>query len=104
MPRSGEFVPTRACVPRTVSALLARQPMTPAKIAFAWQMAVGPALARATSVNYDGGVLRVRSSDIRWMREVERSRSMILERLRSLLGPAVSELKIDDARPEGRAY
>jgi predicted nucleic acid-binding Zn ribbon protein len=93
MPRSGEFVPTRACVPDSVSTLLARQPLTPAKIAFAWQMAVGPGLARATSVEYDGGVLRVTSSDGRWMREVERSRAMILERLRALLGPAVSDLR-----------
>ena len=89
-------MPTRACVTTTVSALLARQPLTPAKIAFAWQIAVGPALARATSVSCERGVLRVRSGDIRWMREVERSRSMILERLRSLLGPAVSELKTED--------
>jgi hypothetical protein len=96
MPRPGEFVPTRACVTSTVSALLARQPLTPAKIAFAWQIAVGPALARATSVSCEGGVLRVRSSDIRWMREVEGSRSIILERLRTLLGPAVSELKTED--------
>ena len=89
-------MPTRACVTTTVSALLARQPLTPAKIAFAWQIAVGPALARATSVSCERGVLRVRSSDTRWMREVERSRPMILERLRSLLGPAVSELKTGD--------
>jgi predicted nucleic acid-binding Zn ribbon protein len=94
MPRSGEFVPTRACVPDTVLALLKRQPLTPAKIAFAWQMAVGPALARTTNVEYDGGVLRVTSGDRRWIREVERSQGVILERLRALLGPAVSELRI----------
>lgn len=97
MPRSGEFVPTRACVSDTVSALLARQPLTTAKIAFAWQIAVGPALARATSIEYSEGVLRVRSSDVRWMREVERSRSMILDRLRVLVGPAVSELRTEHA-------
>ncbi|MGH9314847.1 MAG: DciA family protein [Vicinamibacterales bacterium] len=105
MARSGEFVPTRACVPDTVSAVLARQPLTPGKIAFAWQMAVGPALARATSVEYESGVLRVSSGDRRWMREVERSRAVILGRLRSLLGSAVSELRTENpARPEGRAY
>jgi hypothetical protein len=96
MPRSGEFVPTRACVSGTVPALLARQPLTPAKVAFVWQMAVGPALARATSVQYGDGVLRVTGADRRWIREVERSRAIILERVRTLLGPAVSELRIQD--------
>jgi hypothetical protein len=94
MPTSGEFVPTRACVSDSVLALLARQPLSQGKIVFAWQMAVGPALARVTNVDYDAGVLRVTSIDQRWMREVERSRTVILERLRALLGPAVSELRI----------
>jgi hypothetical protein len=31
------------------------------------------------------------------MREVERSRAVILERLRSLLGPAVSDLRTEHA-------
>lgn len=90
-------MPTRACVSDTLRAVLARQPLTPGKIAFAWQMAVGPALARATTVEYDAGVLRVSSGDARWMREVERSRAVILERLRSLLGPAVSDLRTEHA-------
>lgn len=89
-------MPTRACVSAAVPALLARQPLTPAKISFAWQMAVGPALARATRVQYRDGVLRVTSGDRRWMREVDRSRAIILERLRALLGPAVSELSTQD--------
>jgi hypothetical protein len=97
MPRSGEFVPTRTCAAETLPALLARQPMTRGKIAFAWQIAVGAALARATEVEYNDGVLRVRSVDIRWIREVERSRSMILERLTVLVGPAVTELRTEHA-------
>jgi Dna[CI] antecedent, DciA len=97
MPRSGKFVSTRACASDTVPALLARQPMSAGKIAFAWQLAVGPALARATSVTYRDGVLSVRSGDARWIREVERSRGIILERLQSLLGPAVSELRTENA-------
>jgi hypothetical protein len=97
MPRSGDFVPARACVSHALQALLARQPLTPAKIAFVWQMAVGPALARATTVEYDGGVLRVSGGDPRWIREVERSRAVILERLRSMLGAAVSDLRTEHA-------
>jgi hypothetical protein len=97
MPRSGEFVSTRACASDTLPSLLARQPMSAGKIAFAWQLAVGPALARATTVKYGDGVLSVRSSDARWIREVERSRAIILERLQSLLGPAVSDLRTEHA-------
>jgi predicted nucleic acid-binding Zn ribbon protein len=71
--------------------------MSAGKITFAWQLAVGPALARATSVTYRDGVLSVRSGDARWIREVERSRGILLERLQSLLGPAVSELRTENA-------
>ncbi|HEX2443109.1 MAG TPA: DciA family protein [Vicinamibacterales bacterium] len=93
MPSSRRFVQARECVPLALGALLERQPLTPAKIAFAWHMAVGPALARQTSVRADGGVLRVQGRDARWSREIERSRVVIIERLRALLGDnVVSEL------------
>jgi hypothetical protein len=93
MAPSRRFVQARECVPVALGALLERQPLTPAKIAFAWQMAVGPALARQTSVRADGGVLRVQSRDARWSREIERSRAVIIERLRAFLGNhVVSEL------------
>jgi hypothetical protein len=95
MPSSRRFVQARECVPLALGALLERQPLTPAKIAFAWQMAVGPALARQTSVRAEGSVLRVQSRDrdARWCREIERSRPVIIERLRAYLGNhVVSEL------------
>jgi hypothetical protein len=93
MAPSRRFVQARECVPLALGALLERQPLTPAKIAFAWQTAVGPALARQTSVRADGSVLRVQSLDARWCREIERSRTVIVERLRTLLGShVVSEL------------
>jgi hypothetical protein len=93
MAPSRRFVQARECVPLALGALLERQPLTPAKLAFAWQMAVGPALARQTSVRADGSVLRVQSRDARWCREVERSRAVIIERLHTFLGShVVSEL------------
>jgi hypothetical protein len=93
MAPSRPFVQARDCVPRALGALLERQPLTPAKIAFAWETAVGPALARQTSVRADGSVLRVQSGDARWCREIERSRGVIIERLRAFLGShVVSEL------------
>jgi hypothetical protein len=93
MGRSEGFVAARACVPAVLTDMLEHQPFTPAKLGFAWQIAVGPALARQTRVVCDGGVLRVRSGDARWSREVERSRAVILSRLDLLLGPnVISEL------------
>ena len=35
------------------------QPPSPARTSFAWQLAVGPALARVTSVEMDGTTVRV---------------------------------------------
>jgi predicted nucleic acid-binding Zn ribbon protein len=64
-----------------------RQPPSNARTAFAWQLAVGPALARATAVELDeAGVLTVRSRDSRWLRELERARPAILQKMQYVLG------------------
>ena len=79
-----------------LSELIRRQPASQGKTAFAWQMAVGPALARVTAVELAGGVLRVRVSDARWLVEVRRARPLVLARLQQLLGPdAVSRIDVD---------
>ena len=70
-------------------ALLARAPLTPEKITFVWGLAVGPAIARATTATLADMVLTVRTSDPAWAREVTRSRAMILTRVQQLLGPAL---------------
>lgn len=70
-------------------ALLARAPLTPAKVTFVWGMAVGPAVARATAVSLADTVLTVRTTDPAWAREVERSRALILGRVQHLLGPTL---------------
>ncbi len=64
-----------------------RQPSSPARTAFAWQLAVGPALARVTTVGLAEGVLHVSASDPRWLKEIERARGGILSKLQYLLGP-----------------
>ena len=66
--------------------IVRRQPASRARTAFAWQMAVGPALARATTVELNGGVLTVRSRDARWLREIDRNRPSVLARMQQLLG------------------
>ena len=66
--------------------LLRRQPASPARTAFAWQMVVGSRLARVTSVELRGTVLEVRAADGRWLTEIERAASALLPRLQQLLG------------------
>ena len=70
-------------------ALLARAPLTPEKVTFVWGLAVGSAIARATTVTLAETVLTVRTPDPAWAREVDRSRALILARVQQLLGPAL---------------
>src|SRR5687767_4840775 len=67
--------------------ILRRQPPSPARTSLAWQMVVGPRLARATSVEMNGTTLRVRSADPRWLKEIDRAKGAIVPRLQQLLGP-----------------
>lgn len=66
--------------------IVRRQPPSPARTTFAWQLAVGPALARSTSVTLDGTVLRVSSPDPRWLKEIERAQATVLPKIQQLLG------------------
>jgi hypothetical protein len=66
--------------------MIRRQPSSPARTAFAWQLVVGPALARVTSVQLEGATLQVTSNDPRWLREIDRATATILPRLQLLLG------------------
>lgn len=66
--------------------IVRRQPPSPARTSFAWQLAVGPALARVTSVEMEGATVRVRAADERWLKEIERARAVILPKLQQLLG------------------
>jgi predicted nucleic acid-binding Zn ribbon protein len=69
-----------------VAEILRRQPASPARTNFAWQIAVGSALARATTVSLENGVLTIAAADRRWIRELERSGDGVLLRMQSLLG------------------
>jgi len=72
--------------PGVLAELLRRQPPSRERTAFAWSVAVGPAIARATSVELAGDVLTVRARDQRWAQEVHRNRATVLARLQDLLG------------------
>ena len=66
--------------------MLRRQPASKERTDFAWQLAVGPALARATTVELRDGVLFVVARDERWRAEIARAQGVILAKLQQLLG------------------
>ena len=77
-------------VPGAIAELLRGTPLSPGKVQFAWTVAVGPAMQRATAVKLvDDGRLLVDAVDAQWAREVRRSTRVILPRLRALLGDGV---------------
>jgi predicted nucleic acid-binding Zn ribbon protein len=69
-----------------LAGIVRRQPSSPARTTFAWQLTVGSALARVTSVVLKEGTLRVQAADPRWLKEIERAQAAILPRLQQLLG------------------
>ena len=72
--------------PAVLAELIRRQPASAERTAFAWSVAVGPALARVTSVEIRNQNLIVSARDVQWARELERSRETILLRVQHLLG------------------
>lgn len=84
------MIPVRQVVPEAVAEIIRKAPLTPEKVAFAWRSVVGPAITQATTVSWgDDGVLRVKTKDAAWQREVERSAALIRSRLETLLGEQV---------------
>ena len=83
------MIPVKHVLPDALASVLEKAPLTPEKVAFAWQLAVGPAIHNATSIELHGRVLRVRAKDAAWRREVERSAGLIRGRLNELLGSGV---------------
>jgi hypothetical protein len=67
--------------------IVRRQLPSTARTTFAWQLAVGPALAKATTIELADGELRVRATDPRWIREIARATPAVLAKLQHLLGP-----------------
>jgi len=87
--------PLAHAVPGAVADLLRDAPLSDGKVGFAWKIAVGPAMGRATAIKLDGTVLLVEVSNAQWTREIRRSSGMILARLATLLGPeTVTAIKV----------
>jgi len=80
------MVPLQTFATSVLAEVIRRQPASPARTTFAWQLAVGAALARSTTVELIDGVLTVRARDPRWAREIDRAADTILQRMQQLLG------------------
>jgi hypothetical protein len=91
-------------IPAVLSDVIRKAPLCPEKVDFAWRTAVGPSLARATTVRLDDhGVLRVTTEDAQWTIEVKRSSRLILARLATLLGSDVARtIQVISSRGTGR--
>ncbi len=80
--------------------IVRRQPPSTARTVFAWQIAVGPGIARTTSIELVDGVLRVTPRDDNWRQAVERASETILARMQHLLGAdSVRTLDVLNRRP-----
>lgn len=82
------MVPLQQVSTGVIAEVIRRQPPSAARTAFAWQLAVGGAMARSATVDLCEGTLTVRSRDARWAGEITRAADTILLRLQHLLGPA----------------
>lgn len=80
-----------AVAPAVLAELIRRQPASKERTAFAWLVAVGPALARVTTVELRDRTLAVTARDPRWAKEIERAKPTILARVRQLLGEGAVE-------------
>lgn len=70
-----------------VADIVRRAPLTPEKVAFAWRLAVGTALDRATAARLtEDGVLVVRAESAAWAAAVRASVGLIRSRLDQYLG------------------
>jgi predicted nucleic acid-binding Zn ribbon protein len=72
--------------PTVLAEIIRRQPASKERTDFAWAVAVGPALARVTTVELRNHNMIVSARDVQWARELERARDTILPRLQLLLG------------------
>jgi predicted nucleic acid-binding Zn ribbon protein len=91
------MIPAHNILPGVVAEMIRRQPLSPAKVTFAWRAAAGAAVARATRVDLrEDGVLLVFVADVRWRREIEPALGMLRTKLATLLGDAVRWIDVRD--------
>ena len=74
-------------LPGVVAEVVRKAPLSDAKVAFAWRLAVGPALDKATKVRLGSdGTLYVSAESKAWLDSIRASVGMIRSRLAHYLG------------------
>jgi hypothetical protein len=74
-------------MPAVVAEVVRKAPLTDEKVAFAWRLAVGPAVGKATSVRLaSDGTLYVTADSSAWSDSIRASIGMIRSRLAHYLG------------------
>ena len=86
-------------MPGVVAEVIRKAPLTDEKVAFAWRLAVGPAVAKATTVRLaTDGTLYVSAESKAWSDSVRDSVGLIRSRLAHYLGDnAIKRISYDDA-------
>lgn len=98
------MIPATEGVTAALATLLREQPLSPGKVSLAWSAAVGSTVAGVTTVELDReGGLAVTTADQHWVRELNRSRTVITKRLNQLLGDGiVKRIEISSGAREHR--
>src|ERR1051325_901781 len=85
-------------LPGVVAEVIRKAPLTDEKVAFAWRLAVGPAIAKATTVRLGSdGTLYLTAESKAWVDSVRDSVGIIRSRLAHYLGDnAVKRISFPD--------
>jgi hypothetical protein len=84
------MIPVQSAIPDVLAEVLRKAPLTPEKVSFAWRAAVGPAVARVSSVRLgESGTLHVTVTEAHWAPAISKSSALILRKLATLLGPEI---------------
>ena len=74
-------------MPGVVAEVIRKAPLTEEKVTFAWRLAVGPAVAKATSVRLGSdGTLYLQADSQAWTDSIRASVGLIRSRLAHFLG------------------
>jgi hypothetical protein len=74
-------------MPAVVAEIVRKAPLTDEKVSFAWRLAVGPAIGKATTVRLGAnGTLHVSAESPAWSEAIGKSLGLIRSRLAHFLG------------------
>jgi hypothetical protein len=82
-----QMIPANKVMPQIVGDIIRKAPLTDEKVAFAWRLAVGPALSKATTARLAAdGTLYVTVESQAWADSIRASVGLIRQRLAHFLG------------------